>query len=129
MAILSEALNILRPVMASTRRHPNDHMSTFSVGEAGGGGGSLGLTAASLRPPSDADAAVEGHVDKGRGERVTAASPRFLMRARPRRHSCEESSQERRGVVPPPPMDELTEEVQEFVANVESVLKLTLEPV
>ena len=36
VAILSEALNIFRPEMASTKRHPNDQMSTFWQGERGG---------------------------------------------------------------------------------------------
>ena len=77
-----------------------------------------------------------GHDESGLGLLVeaTAASPRFFIRARPLRHSCEASSLEVRlpPPCPPTPMDDPTEELQERLAKVvdpASVLKLTLEPV
>ena len=77
-----------------------------------------------------------GHDESGLGLllEVRAASPRFFIRARPRRHSCEASSLDVRPPppCPPIPMEDPTDELQETLAKVVdpvSVLKLTLEPV
>ena len=78
-----------------------------------------------------------GHDESGLGflVEVRAASPRFFIRARPRRHSCEASSLDVRPPpppCPPIPMEDPTDELQETLAKVVdpvSVLKLTLEPV
>ena len=87
------------------------------------------------------DSLSVGHDESGLGllVEVTAASPRFLIRGRPRRHSCAEASSLEVRLPPPPccppppiPMEDPTEELQERLAKVvdpASVLKLTLEPV